>query len=167
MSEATKIIELATIAYKSMETKERANGSSYVIFKDDAPAWCKSNSDSRDSLAYVVHARGVIMPDDWRYKLLCMVLYEISSVDLEDLDGDDVDALCEYLNNIWPEHVSIWNGELCDWLGSHSWRVAYVNRAIEEGMAGNDILNMIQAGQLREIEEIAQEVINFLSQEDL
>jgi|GEM_PF-5098671 len=89
------------------ETAIREDGSKYFRLKSGAPNGLKD-------LIRVTHDE--MFPDDWRYKFI----YEALTI-IAEYEGNNI---WEMIYEIEPDHR---DSELVNWLGSHSWRPAYVD----------------------------------------
>ncbi len=132
------IRELATEAYTYFTRKSRTSGSDYWCLKDDAPEWVSD-------LCYAAHSYGRMGPDDYRYEFIWDAVCAIKDETEDDLEAD------------------IYNGQLTGWLHSRADRYAYVDEAIEEcGCEFSSIMDAISLGQLREKQEVLQQVQDYL-----
>ncbi len=136
------IQELAKKYLGFFETANREGGTSYIRCKEDAP---------EELQELIREAHGDLLPDDYRYEFIPIILEKISDWD------DDIDEL---VNELEPD---IYNYDLIQWLGSHPDRVGYVNEAVSEFGHADDIMGDIRNGQLLEIQEVFYSVVESLT----
>lgn len=127
---------LAREALSHFETRERY-GEDILVLKDDAPSWVHR---------LVRHAHDGMLPDDWRYSF---VLGALSAIEEGDFDGTYLEP-------------SVYISSLTNWLASDSHRIAYCDEAYEEH--GGRLVDLLQAGQLRERQETFLLVKEFLEE---
>ena len=94
------------------------------VLRDGTPEWVSN---------LVQAAHGDMFPDNWRYTLIHRVLEAMA-------DGGDYEA-------------DVYRGDLIDWLDSHAIRMGYCDEVLEE-LVLQSTFELLQAGQLREMEEI-------------
>jgi len=137
-----KIRILAGEALSYLERRKRHDGTEYWALEDGAPEWVKS-------LVWAAHDKGEILPDDARY------LFVVESLEALAENPDEPESLLE------PE---AYTSQLLSWLeASPSYRINLVDKAVSEfGWSG--LFNALQAGQLREKEEVLALVRAFLEQ---
>lgn len=142
----SELLTKAKLARSGLTTKTRENGERFVYQKDNAPEWL-------NDLCHDAH--GSLLPDDFIYSVIEDALDAII-----DNDGDTDSVELE---------ADIYTRDLLDWLGSHSSRVAYCDKAAEEFGAefDGDIIWQIQMGQHLEKREILENVISSLEKLDL
>jgi hypothetical protein len=136
----TTIQEAAGILARALVTKKRPDGEEYVSLRDNLP------EDLSNRLCDVVFtAHGDMLPDDWRYTLISRVAGLMEDAeDVHDLSGEVMDL------------ADVYTSDLCDWLGSRTSRVGYVDEARESGLCGSDTDTgaMLGLGQGMELAEI-------------
>ena len=136
------IQELAKKYRGFFERKRREDGTSYLCCKENAP----------DELRELIQkAHGDMLPDDYRYEFVAMVLLEIAEWD------DDIEELVDELE---PDNSYY---DLMQWFTSHSNRHKYVNEATAEFGHAEDIMDDIANGQLLEIKEVFYSVVESLA----
>lgn len=136
-----KIRVLAGVALAWFEYRRRHDGTEYWALEEGAPEWVRN-------LVWAAHAKGEILPEDFRY------LFTIEA--LETLAVDPEEPKLE------PD---VYIGELLKWLGAHpSYRIGIVDEAVSQ-FGWNGLFNALQAGQLMEKEEVLQLVRQFLEKE--
>jgi hypothetical protein len=134
----TDLSRKAREALGCFEKALRRDGAEFWRAKDGAPQWVTD-------LCFAAHARGAMLPDDWRYEFIVQVLNVLD----EDTDLE-------------PD---IYTSDLCSWLASNVNRVAYVDEIREErGAESEGIVEMLQYGQLAEKQEVLDQVTAFLEE---
>jgi len=133
-----EIQELAREARSWFGYRKRHDGTGYWAVQEDAPKWVKR-------LVWAAHAKGEILPEDFRHRFIVEAL--------EALAEDPEEP------NLEPD---IYISELLKWLEAHpSYRIGIVNEAVSQfGWSG--LFEALQAGQLREKEEVLALVRAFL-----
>jgi hypothetical protein len=146
------IQELATEARSDFVRSTRDNGAAYWHRKEIQKDWI-------DDMCYQAHGGNTptsMLPDDWRYQFIVDALDALSEHEDEDEARDSLEA-------------SIYTHDLTAWLGSHGYRPAYCDEAVDEygaesffGKNGGGLTNLIQAGQLAEMQEVFGLVLDAL-----
>ena len=150
MSEQT-LVELADVVLADFEWDKRADGSRY---------WSRKDVLTDDWIADLCHdAHGDMFPDDWRYEFIHDALVSVS-------EGDNctVDDCYENMHEAVDGSVDIYNGRLCDWLGSHAYRSGYVDEARESFGESNSTMQSLMQGQYMEREEVFRSVLHSLAE---
>lgn len=134
------ILILAGEALAYFEHRKRHDGTKYWAIEEGAPEWVKN-------LAFAVHNEGEILPEDFRYLFIVEALEAL----VENPEEPEV---------LWEPDA--YTSELLKWLDAYpSYRMGLVDEAVSEfGWSG--LFNALQAGQLREKEEVLQLVREFL-----
>lgn len=134
------IQQLANELSLSFEKRTRDNGDAFLCLKDDAPAWMRD---------VVRKAHWDMLPDDYTFQAVAALAAEISDTD-EHTDLFEVAAGMSY------RVVSVYNGELISWLGSHSSRWSRVDEALREWGYNEEIglFGVLQTAQHEELLEI-------------
>jgi hypothetical protein len=148
MNSTTNIHQLAGIAYNAFERIER--GEDYITtLKDDAPEWVRD---------LVRAAHGDMLPDDWRYDAIRSALW----VHIHNDESHDLDEM----GTEWADgYGDVYTGARLKWLASNLNRPAYCDEAREEGLsAGEDIVELIGAGQYMEAREVWGLVVTALEE---
>jgi hypothetical protein len=96
------------------------------------------------------------MPNDERYQMMIDVLDIIAELP-KDYDMKDSSDLLQQLDGIVP----VMNYALIEWLGSHLYRIAYVDDYMSDFGADN-VMDAIRGGYYQELEEVWFEVVRFL-----
>lgn len=137
----TKLQEQAKKFSAFFEQKARGDDTIWTI-KDGAPPEVQEMAH---------HAHGDMMPDDWRYEFIVSALDALA----ESEDPDDI-AL----------EPDIYTGEFMAWLGSRADRYSYVDEVRDDLGAESfaSITDEVQAGQLREKEEVLGLVRSWLEE---
>ena len=131
---------LAGEALSYFEYRERLDGTGYWALEDDAPEWVRN-------LVWVAHAKGVLLPEDFRYLFIVEALEAIAE------NPEEPGSLLE------PD---VYTSELIKWLdASPSYRMVLVNEAVDQ-FGWSSLFDALQAGQLLEKEEVAHLVRKFL-----
>jgi hypothetical protein len=134
----TDLSRKAREALGYFEKALRRNGVEFWRAKDGAPQWVTD-------LCFVAHARGAMLPDDWRYEFIVQALNVLD-------EGSDLEP-------------DINMSDLCSWLASNVNRVAFVDEAREErGAESLGIVEQLQYGQLAEKQEVLDQVTAFLEE---
>lgn len=145
------IHDLACDFLANLKERVRSNGEDFLTLNDDAPAWM--HEAVRDA-----HAN--FAPDDWRYEMIRRALF---AIDEADEAGED---LSEQVGPVWDaldSAVDVYTGQLTAWLASNVQRVGYCDDAREEyGTDFNSLTGWIQAGQLAEMREVADSILESL-----
>ena len=137
---ATSIQQLAAEAFAHMEKRPHDRGRDTWHVKDGAPEWMVD-------LCRAAHSAGDMLPDDWRYEFIADAL-----IALENADDPDEPEL----------EPSVYTGELTGWLASNVNRYGYCDEATEDYGPFKSLIGLLQAGQLREMEEVYRQVVDFL-----
>lgn len=130
---------LAGEALSYFQHKKRHDGTKYWTVQYGAPEWVHK-------LTFAAHNDGKILAEDFRYLFIVEAL----------------EALAE--NPEEPEMMlepSVYTSELIKWLDASSYRMGLVDEAVN-GFGWSGLFNALQAGQLREKEEVLQLVREFL-----
>lgn len=131
---------LAGEALSYFEHRTRHDGTKYWALEDDAPEWVKS-------LVWAAHAKGVLLPEDFRYLFIVEALEAIAE------NPEEPGSLLE------PD---VYTSKLVKWLdASPSYRMVLVNEAVDQ-FGWSSLFNALQAGQLLEKKEVVQCVRHFL-----
>lgn len=136
-----KIQMLAGEALSWFEYRNRHDGTVYWAVEDDAPEWVKG-------LVWAAgHAKGVLLPDDFRYLFIVEALEAIAE------NPEEPASLLE------PD---VYTSKLTEWLNAYpSYRMVLVNEAVDQ-FGWSSLFDALQAGQLLEKKEVLQSVRNFL-----
>lgn len=145
--ELKKIVE-KTLAY--FEITKRGEDT-IVILKDNTP------EALRDS---VRKAHGEKLPDDWIYDKYHSVLDALTQYNFESTDD-----LEEKRPEIVDSLVDMYTRDLTKWLNDSPYNVYYITEAQEEYGVQEDGFKILQMAQYKAIDEIAGEVIGYLTQE--
>ena len=133
-----KIRMLAGEALSWFAYRKRHDETWYWAVQEDAPKWVKR-------LVWEAHNKGEILPEDFRHRFIVEALDAL----IEDPEEPDV---------IPDVYIST----LLKWLEAHpSYRIGIVDEAVSE-LGWNGLFNALQAGQLREKEEVLALVREFL-----
>ena len=121
-----------------------------IILKSEAP------EALRDS---VRSAHGDSMPNDWIYNKYQSVLEALSGYTI-----NSIDDLSENLPEIVDGLVDVYTSDLTAWLNSKNSNVYYLTEALQE-WGGNDAdgFRLLMLAQYKAIDEIASEVITYLT----
>jgi len=131
---------LAGEALSYFEYRTRHNGAKYWALEDNAPEWVKN-------LVWMAHNKGEILPEDARY------LFIIESLEALAENPEEPESLLE------PE---AYTSQLLAWLEAYpSYRMGLVDEAVSE-FGWNGLFEALQAGQLKEKEEVLGIVRAFL-----
>ena len=146
----TKII---TEALSWFESKQR-NDDTIIVLKSGAP---EALIDS------VYTAHGDRLPDDWIYNTYYHVLEAFSGYTIE--NADDLE---KNRQEIVDGLVDVYTANLTAWLASNNNNVSYITEAQEEYGDGaqTDGFKILQMAQYKAIDEIAGEVINYLTSQE-
>src|SRR5690606_31497684 len=110
----------------------------YWVIKDGAPEWVRE-------LAWVAHAEGEILPDDFRYCFIVEALEALVEDPEEPYLEPDIDTR-----------------KLINWLDDYSsYRMGLVDEVVSE-LGWSGLFKALQAGQLKEKEEVLGIVKQFL-----
>jgi len=110
----------------------------YWTIKNGAPEWVQE-------LAWAAHAEGEILPDDSRYCFIVEALEALAEDPEEHTLEPDIDAR-----------------KLLNWLDDYpDYRIGLVDEAVS-GLGWSGLLKALQAGQLKEKEEVLGIVKHFL-----
>lgn len=135
-----KIRILAGEALSYFEHRNRHDGTKYWAVEEDAPEWVHE-------LTFVAHNEGEILPEDFRYLFIVEALEAIS----ENPEEPDI---------LWEPDA--YTSELLKWLEAcSSYRMGLVDEAVSE-LGWNGLFNALQAGQLKEKQEVLAIVWAFL-----
>lgn len=138
-----KIRILAGEALCYFEHRKRRDGTKYWAVEDGAPEWVRK-------LAFAAHDEGETLPEDFRYLFIVEAL----------------EAIAE--NPEEPERVlepDVYISELLNWLNAYpSYRINIVDAAVSE-FGWDGLFEALQAGQLREKEEVLGLVRAFLERQ--
>lgn len=122
-----------------------------VILKDNAPEALKNS---------VHKAHGSRMPSDWVFNKYHSVLDALTQYDFENAEELE-DKRAEIVDGL----VDVYTSELTKWLNESPQNVYYITEAQEEYGAQEDGFKILQMAQYRAIDEIAAEVIEYLTAE--
>lgn len=136
-----EIRQLAGEALSWFEYRKRHdNETGYWALEEGAPEWVKR-------LVWAAHDKGEILAEDFRYYFIVEALEAITE------------------NPEEPETIlapDIYTSELLTWLNAYpSYRINLVDAAVSD-LGWNGLFEALQAGQLREKEEVLQLVREFL-----
>lgn len=135
-----KIRLLAGEALPYFEHRKRHDGTKYWAVEDGAPEWVRK-------LAFAAHDEGKILPEDFRYLFIVEALEAI----MENPEEPEI---------LWESDA--YTSELLKWLDAYpSYRMGLVDEAVSE-FGWNGLFEALQAGQLREKEEVLSLVRAFL-----
>lgn len=135
-----KILILAHEALCYFEYRERHNGTKYWAVEKDAPEWVHK-------LAFVAHAEGDILPEDFRYLFIIEALEAL----VENPGEPEI---------LWEPDV--YTSELLKWLEAYpNYRMGLVDEAVSE-LGWNGLFDALRAGQLKEKQEVLTLVRAFL-----
>lgn len=130
------IQELAQEWLDWFEVGKRDDGKTFFYLKDGAP-------EELHKMVRKVH--GDMLPDDYKYEYIVGALEAIADYDG---DEDDIEELADELE------ADCYDSDLLDWLNSHSIRIWYVDKAVEEMGHGGGIMEDIAMGQVEEKREV-------------
>lgn len=131
---------LAGEALSYFEHRKRHDGTKYWAVEDGAPEWVRK-------LAFAAHDEGKILSEDFRYLFIVEALEALAE------DPEEPETLWE------PD---AYTSELIKWLEAYpSYRMGLVDEAVSE-FGWNGLFEALQAGQLREKEEVLSLVRAFL-----
>lgn len=130
------IQELAQEWLDWFEVGKRDDGKTFFYLKDGAP-------EELHKMVRKVH--GDMLPDDYKYEYIVGALEAIADYDG---DEDDIEELADELE------ADCYDSDLLDWLNSHSIRIWYVDKAVEEMGHGEGVMNDIAMGQVEEEREV-------------
>lgn len=116
----------------------------FVWDKDREIYYLKENAPS-ELLEVVRMAHGDMLPDNYKYEFIVEALEAIADYDG---DEDDIEELADELE------ADCYDSDLLDWLNSHSIRIWYVDKAVEEMGHGGGIMEDIAMGQVEEKREV-------------
>ena len=122
---------------------------SIIVLKREAP------EELRDS---VRAAHGDRMPDDWIYDKYHSVIDALAGYTVE--NADDLE---ENRAEIVDSLVDVYTSNLTAWLNRHNANVYYLTESQEEYGAQTDGFKILMSAQYKAIDEIASEVISYLS----
>ena len=131
----TKLQQLADELYGAFESRERPDGTPFIALREDAQE--RWGGVVRDAHASV----NSLLPHDWVYSAIRNVAVTIEA-------GDGVEML--------DPGISAY--ELCEWAKDF---MSWANERIDEA-GGDDILTMLQLGQLSMLEVIYSSVLHSL-----
>lgn len=138
-------------ALDKFDIKTRDNGDTFVCFK--------SSVDSNDPLwRSVYRAHGGKLPNDWIFNKYYDVLDTLGQYNIA---TEGMDAIHDNFTEIVDGLVDVYTHDLTGWLHSHNENVYYLGEAMSE-YEPEDGLALLSMAQYKAIEEIAQEVINYL-----
>src|SRR5690606_2224489 len=131
---------LAGEALAYFERQKRDDGTECWILEVGAPEWIKD-------LVWAAHAKGELLPEDFRYLFIIEALEAIAE------NPEEPDILLE------PD---VYASRLIEWLNAHpSYRMVLVNEAVDQ-FGWSSLFDALQAGQLLEKKEVLQSVRGFL-----
>lgn len=110
------------------------------------------NDELRDSIR---EAHQGLLPHDWVYVTYCAILENLTNYNLNSLDDLD-----EYRHEIVDGLVDVYTHDLTAWLHSSNTFQSYLDQAVQELDAKENIL---MAAQYIAIDEIYNEVVNFIT----
>jgi len=135
-----KIRMLAGEALAWFEYRKRHDETGCWAVEGDAPEWVKN-------LVWAGHAKGKLLPDDFRHLFIVEALEAIAE------NPEEPESLLE------PD---VYTSKLIEWLNAYpSYRMVLVNEAVDQ-FGWSNLFNALQAGQLLEKKEVVQFVRNFL-----
>jgi hypothetical protein len=136
-----KIRILAGEALAYFEHRKRHNGTKYWAVEEGAPEWVHK-------LAFAAHAEGDILPEDFRYLFIIEALEAL----VENPGEPEI---------LWEPDV--YTSELLKWLEAYpNYRMGLVDEAVSE-LGWNGLFDALQAGQLKEKQEVLALVWAFLN----
>jgi len=138
-----KIRVLAGEALSYFEHRKRHDETGYWAVEDGAPEWVKR-------LVWAAHAKGELLPDDFRYLFIVEALEAIAE------NPEEPGSLLE------PD---VYTSKLIEWLSAYpSYRMVLVDEAVEavSKFGWDGLFKALQAGQLLEKKEVLQSVRVFL-----
>lgn len=130
---------------ENLITKKRADGSTFVCLKDNAPAWMKD---------IIRKAHGDSLPDDTIYEFIELVCSNLKDESVEATEDD----LHERLYEIEPD---CYTSDLTAWLDRRNDHVYYLTKALEQ-FDGKDGFQLLGIAQKLQIEEVGSLLINAL-----
>jgi hypothetical protein len=137
--------QLAGELYRALEPKTRDNGDIFYSLKEGSPEWMT------DAIR-AAHDSANMLPDDWRYERI-----HDAAAAIEDAD-DIADAGDEFADG-----VDVYNAKLLAWAGSHAFRVAYCDDAMDEFGKPESLAQLLQWGQMTERREVFDQLADFLA----
>lgn len=131
---------LAGEALSYFEYRQRHDETCYWAVEEGAPEWVKN-------LVWAAHDKGEILPEDFRYLFIVEALEALAE------DPEEPETI------LAPD---VYTSELLKWLEDYpSYRMGLVDEAVSE-IGWNGLFDALQAGQLREKEEVLGIVWAFL-----
>ena len=122
---------------KMFESKKRDNGDEYIVFSDTATEELKNS---------VYEAHGNTLPMDWIFGQYNDILEKLDEYTINSLD--DVE---EYRSEIVDGLVDIYTSDLTAWLNLSNYFVEYLDQAVQELGATENILSQAQYLAIDEI----------------
>jgi len=140
-----RFAQLAQELFDAIEPATRSNtDEKYLRLKDGSPEWMKS------AIRYA-HDDAQMLPDDLRYEYINDAAEMLAQCEDEDAVND-----LEF-------EADICHHELFAWLASHGTRYSYVDEEVEEnGHSSDGLIGDLQAGQVREKQEVLQQLFHAL-----
>jgi hypothetical protein len=144
--------QIASELNSQFHEQTRTNGEKFWSLKPD-------NYDQYIDAVRDIHGTDML-PDDWRYSMIVSILDKIKEYDAETVE-DFEDTRHEIIDGL----VDIYNQDRLNWLASNLCRSEYVDEAVSEfGWPEKEgIYQAIAYGQYREIEELFNNIMNYLS----
>lgn len=135
-----KIRMLAEEALAWFEYRKRHDGTKYWAVKENAPYWVKD-------LVRAGHDKGKLLPEDFRHRFIVEALEAV----VENPEEPEI---------LWEPDIYL--RKLLAWLESgSSYRIILVDKVVSE-LGWRGLYEALQAGQLREKEEVLSLVLEFL-----
>lgn len=135
-----EIQNLAEVALHWFERRRRHDGNKYWAVKEGAPYWVKD-------LVRAAHDKGRLLPEDFRYRFIVEALEAI----VENPEEPEI---------LWEPDIYL--RRLLAWLESgSSYRIILVDKVVSE-LGWHGLYEALQAGQLREKEEVLGLVLEFM-----
>lgn len=139
------IRSIAQEAADHFEIASRDDGSRYVKTRDERPDWLHD---------LIQDAHDGMLPDDWRYLMICDALDALAGLDDDAGEGQAEQAIEEI-------GAPVYTRDLLAWLGSHNDRMSYADEALREGVA-RDIAGAMTVGYLTEQSIVGARVLAFI-----
>ena len=135
-----KILILAVDALSYFEYRKRPDGTKCLAVETDAPEWVHK-------LVFAAHNEGDILPEDFRH------LFIVEALEALEENPGEPEIICE------PD---AYTSELLKWLEAYpTYRMGLVDEAVSE-LGWNGLFDALQAGQLKEKQEVLALVQAFL-----
>jgi hypothetical protein len=109
------------------------------------------------------NAHNGFLPDDIIYEHIYHLISEIEMyLRYRDDDCDDIDDLIDELTEEIIIEPDQYTGALLDWLSSNLNRYAIADELYQEGYKYDSLFELLQAAQIKEIEEVKTSILNDL-----